>query len=676
MFFRLLLGCVAVCALLPLAAQTATADSLPYYALPDIEVVGFSDDTVARRVAASISVLAGEAINQFGGESLLPALNRLAGVRFEQRSPGSYRISVRGSTLRSPFGVRNIKTYWNGIPLTQPGGDTPLNFLDLNDIDRVEVIKGPAASLYGAGTAGTLLLSTDPAGAQARADVFGGSHGLRGARTRVREGEENAGVDLRLADVRTDGYRDHSAFARTTAQLSGRLPVGRSSELDLHLLYTNLSYEIPGGLNAEQYATDRVQARPGSAATNASINYDNVLTGATHRWERGRWSAATTLYGTFFYFDHPFNFDYKRETNLGGGGRALLDYRLPLGGSVLRLSAGTEQQWQFRMAQNFENADTRPGAVNFSDEIYSRQHLFFAQAVQDFGPWKLSLGLSRNGQSFRVDRTIDAEAPPALTETTTPTVYSPRGSVLYAPNEIHSFYASASHGFSPPTLTEFRTNEGSLNVGLRPESGVNYEAGYRYRSRLGRTELGLTAFYFQLDQTITSYRDARGTQLFRNAGSTDQQGLEAEYAHRISPALRWSGSLTYHRFRYGTYTQRDEDFSGNHLPGTAPFVTTQLLEVRLPRNFFTDLYWNFTDAIPLDNGNVVYGEAYHLVRATLGWRSPALRRQRFTAYATVNNLLDESLSLGNDLNPRFGGRYFQPAAGREFLLGLRWEFLR
>jgi iron complex outermembrane receptor protein len=47
----------------------------------------------------------------------------------EERSPGSYRLNIRGSSLRSPFGVRNVKIYYNNIPFTDPGGNTYLNSL-------------------------------------------------------------------------------------------------------------------------------------------------------------------------------------------------------------------------------------------------------------------------------------------------------------------------------------------------------------------------------------------------------------------------------------------------------------------------------------------------------------------------------------------------------------------
>ena len=78
----------------------------------------------------------------------------------EERSPGSFRLAIRGSSLRSPFGVRNVKVYWNGIPFTDAGGNTYLNLFDFNSIANIEVIKGPGGSMYGAGTGGVVLLES------------------------------------------------------------------------------------------------------------------------------------------------------------------------------------------------------------------------------------------------------------------------------------------------------------------------------------------------------------------------------------------------------------------------------------------------------------------------------------------------------------------------------------
>ena len=637
------------------------------YQLPGATVTGFRDSAASYRVGASVSSLQPADLELIPTADLLPAMNRVPGVRFEQRAPGSYRISVRGSTLRSPFGVRNIKVYWNGIPFTEPGGDTNLNFLDVNNIDRAEVIRGPAGSLYGAGTAGTLLLSTDTLSGRGDAYLDGGSYGFLRGGARVQGGAREGNYQLRVAHQQTDGYRDQSALRRQTAQLSTRWTAGGNRELKIHALYTRLNYELPGGLNAEQYAADRRQARPGSAETNASINYDNLLLGLTQDWRRGRWSNQTTVYGTGFYFDHPFNFDYKREANLGTGGRTAFDYTLPVGTAVVKVSVGGEAQLQYRMANNFGNSTGVPEALNFSDEITSRQQLLFGQAVYDLGDWRLAAGLSLNGLSYHVDRTYDADGATGITESSIAAVVSPRISVLRDFGG-YSVYASVSSGFSPPTLDEFRTNEGSLNTGLAPERGVNYEIGTK--GGRGPLTYELALFYLRLDDAISTYSDARGTQLFRNAGNTDQRGVELAVTYR---PLRWLdvyGSYTWHDFAYDTYTRAGEDYSGNRLPGTAPHVVNLEVSARLPGGFYATVTENYTDAIPLNDGNTVYGEAYHLVRARAGWRGRA-GRTTLDVFVGGSNLLDQEMSFGNDLNPQFGGRYYQPAPGRNGFLGAR-----
>ena len=110
---------------------------------------------------ATIALINKTELQRFDNKTLVPILNTVAGVRMEERSPGSYRLSIRGSLLRSPFGVRNIKVYWNDIPLTDAGGNTYLNLIDISQLSSIEIIKGPASSMYGANTGGAVLLKSN-----------------------------------------------------------------------------------------------------------------------------------------------------------------------------------------------------------------------------------------------------------------------------------------------------------------------------------------------------------------------------------------------------------------------------------------------------------------------------------------------------------------------------------
>src|SRR5215217_7810253 len=110
------------------------------------------------RATGSIGLADQSVFDKQSSNSLVSAINTISGVRMEERSPGSYRLSIRGSLLRSPFGVRNVKMYLGDFPLTDAGGNTYINILDPGIINRIEILKGPEASIFGANSGGVILI--------------------------------------------------------------------------------------------------------------------------------------------------------------------------------------------------------------------------------------------------------------------------------------------------------------------------------------------------------------------------------------------------------------------------------------------------------------------------------------------------------------------------------------
>ena len=141
-----------------IAQDPAAIDSVKI--LNEVVIQAYGYKRPAEEVPAAVAVVSQKDFERFNNSTLLPTANTIPGVRMEERSPGSYRFSIRGSLLRSPFGVRNVKVYWNGLPFTDGGGNTYLNLLDFSSIGSMEIIKGPGGSLYGAGTGGVILLQT------------------------------------------------------------------------------------------------------------------------------------------------------------------------------------------------------------------------------------------------------------------------------------------------------------------------------------------------------------------------------------------------------------------------------------------------------------------------------------------------------------------------------------
>ena len=95
--------------------------------MEEVIVSAFEQQVPIHRSPIAVGVLNRHNADYSNKTSLVSGFNTVAGVRMEERSPASYRINIRGSSLRSPFGVRNVKVYWNDIPVTDPGGNTYFN---------------------------------------------------------------------------------------------------------------------------------------------------------------------------------------------------------------------------------------------------------------------------------------------------------------------------------------------------------------------------------------------------------------------------------------------------------------------------------------------------------------------------------------------------------------------
>src|SRR5690606_20996290 len=132
-------------------------------------------------------------------------------------------------------------------------------------------------------------------------------------------------------------------------------------------------------------------------------------------------------------------------------------------------------------AQNFGNRSGVADTVRFADKLRAYQGFLFQQAELNFTEKLLfTVGLSENFSGYEIDRQIDASGgPTGLNSRTFDPVVVPRVALNYGISAFSSVYGSVSGGFSPPTIDEVRTNEGSVNLDLEAEKGTNFEVGYR-----------------------------------------------------------------------------------------------------------------------------------------------------------------------------------------------------
>ncbi|MBD1397209.1 TonB-dependent receptor plug domain-containing protein [Pontibacter sp. JH31] len=652
--------------------------------LSEVIVTGYESNRPLLETAGALSVIDREVIQRFDESSLVRAVNTVPGVRMEERATASYRLSIRGSSLRSPYGIRNVKVYLGEIPLTESNGITNLNLLDAANFSRMEILKGPTGSIYGAGTGGTVLLEPRRANAGEKTFQVGstvGSFGLRRYTTSASVGSEKQSLYLQYTRQQLDGYREQSAMDRETLLLTSTFNPSEKNTIRANLIYSDLFYELPGGLTAEQYGQDPSQARGGrfgSVAQNASMNQKGVNIGLSQEYRfSDSWKNTTALYGLFRYRDHPFNTDYERNTNQEYGARSRFVYNTSLGNVATTLTFGGEYQRGFEAARTYDNNQGITGALRTDDEVLAKTGLLFTQTEFELpGNWIATAALSLNNTKYEITRLHQAPtgSPYQFTRDFS-AVLSPRVALLKRLSEQVSVHGSVSAGFSPPSEEELLTSDGALNKELEAEKGINYEAGVRGYTLGRKLSFDVVAFHLRLRETIVSRQDLSSIAVFRNVGATSQSGLETavgytiiEHASQPVSLLKVWGSYTYSHFRFRDYQKNETDLTGNKLTGVAPHTLTTGLDLATRFGLYLHLTANYMDEVPLTDENTVYAEAYLVAGARLGLKRELGQHFLLDIFTGAENLSDQQYSLGNDLNA-FGGRYFQPASPRNYYGG-------
>ena len=666
--------------------DTVAVDSVVYIAreIPEVIVTAYGLYRTQRETPASVTAIGTEQLQRYNNTNVLQAVNATPGVRMEERSPGSYRMNIRGSTLRSPFGVRNVKIYYNDIPLTDPAGFSYFNQLGFFNIGSLQIIRGPGSSIYGAGTGGVMLANAVDNDTLSRAKVFasGGSYGLLNTAAEVRLAAPAGQQIIRYQHQSSDGYRDNAGMARNTLSWDGGLRQLGKAELRASFLYNELNYETPGALTLAEYEANRQAARPktaaaaGAAESNAHIAQQNVLAGLTSVYQlTPALSNTSTLYGSYTMLNNPTIRNYSRTAEPHWGGRTVFQYGPEVRQGKLQLLAGSEYQRGYVYARTYTNNAGSIGALQNDDETESYQYAGFAQATWTVKRWMPEVGVSVNKYGTKLRRLMSA-----VTEQTREyeVNVAPRAAVSWNYAREHYVYVNVANGFSPPTSAELLPTGGNINTALRSETGWNYEAGAKGNIRHGLS-YEACVFYFELSNAIVLRRNLAGGDEYVNGGGSRQAGIEGNMTYQFEKRegrAVWMRnawvSYTGFDFRYQQFVQVATDYSGKQLPGVAPHTVGAGVDVASQVGVTMNLTYFFSDKLPLNDANSVYANAYHLLEARLSYERN-LGRVSGRVFAGVNNLLDQRYSLGNDINAA-GGRYYNAAPGINYYAGVALNY--
>ena len=665
----------------PAFAQT---DSLSPRQLEEITINAFESKTNRLATTATVGLITSRSLERFSPATFTNAVNAIAGVRMEERSPGSYRFSIRGSMLRSPFGIRNVKFYWNGIPFTDAGGNTPLNSLDYNSVQNMQVIKGPGSSLYGAGTGGVVLLhSRNDNASQNRAEqsVGLGKYGFQGRSTTLQIG----GISIQYGHSEQDGYRNHSAMNRDAIRFSSTGKIGEKGTLSLLGMYSDLQYETPGGITLAQYQINPKLARqstatvPGSEAQKAKIYTRLALLGGNYTLQLSdNWTQSNALYLSTNDFANPFISNFEKRDEQGIGGRNIWQNTTQYGSVKTSWTSGFEWQYSKSAQRNYDNKGGIADKQQTVEDIRTSNLSVFSQfeAVL-FTDLTATVGLSYNTFKYKYERYFPL--PYSKEERSFDDIFIPRIAINKVIAKTWSVTASYGSGFSPPTLQEVRPSAGGFRKDLNAEKGINSEIGLRKIDKNFAAEVSL--YSFGLRQTIVRRTDEAGAEYFINAGKTRQNGLEwnASYdfltnSHLPLTFRLWT-SGTWTKYTFEDFQQAETDLSGKFIPGIPRFSQNTGLDILLKYGFSVFATYQHGSSIYLNDANTVKNTPYNQWIARASWKKNWGSHFYSELSASVEKVNAGIYSQGFDLNA-FGNRYYNASPKDNLWAGVKvgWEW--
>lgn len=660
--------------------------------LPSLEINAYFRQQPLLGLTSSGATITTETINAQQTTTLLPALNTLAGVRMEERSPGSYRLAVRGSLIRSPFGVRNVKIYIDELPLTDAGGNTYLNLIDPVGIASMHLLKGPDGSLYGAHSNGVLRIQ--PKGFyevtnQQNILLSGGSFGLFQEQLSVQHNiNDRYSFSVDQSYTRSDGYRAHSAMEKFSFQTAHRWRYNDRSTVKAFILLTDLDYQTPGGLTEAQMIENQKMSRP-QAGNNpsaidqkAAIYNKTIFGGLVHETHFSpQWSHTLSLFGSHTNFENPFitNYEFRTENNLGI--RTYLSYTNENQSNLgWEMQLGFEGQTGSYSIKNYDNNEGTVGDPQAFDDLNNTQNSLFYRA-KAFLYRALTIEGTMGVHQFRVG--FQQQYPQLTIDEGTikyDNILMPRLAASYLLNDQLALRASISKGYSPPTIAELRSSDNEINTKLQAETGINYETGLRFESRNRRTFADLSLYHYAMKNGIVRQLRENGAEYYVNSGEMTQKGVEVSFntyllphsAYRLITSIHLQSAVSYNHYRFGNYRVSQDDFSYNKVTAVPDWVWTSTLSVNLSK-LRLNIWYNYTSEMPLNDANTAHAAAYHLVKLKTLYQL-ANQKCNWTFFVGVDNVLNEKYSLGNDINA-FGNRFYNPAPSRNFYIGLQLKRL-
>ena len=602
------------------------------------------------------------------------------------------QISVRGFGARSAFGLRGFRLITDGIPATTPDGQGQASTVSLTSAEKIEVLTGPLAQLYGNSAGGVIQVFTREADLTptAQAQIFKGSYGLERTDWQFSQRAGKVGFVADYSTFDIQGYRNNSQARRE--QLNSVVTADLSADTRLKLIANVFRMPFakdPLGLTAAQFLTNPKQAGNFALVNDSRKTVNQEQAGAVleHKLDKDsriqariyggnrenlQYQAASATAGSWVGLERDFH----------GLGLQIQGKQNLQGGKAVDWVAGFDQDYAGENRQGGSAAaGQKTGNVNRKELNESSNRDYFAQANWRVMPdWTFVTGVRQSHVQLKSKDDYLTDGVNGSGSVSYKAANPVMGATWHVSDHLN-IYLNQGKGFETPTLSEsVYTKSGNaviglFNANLIPSRSQHLELGSKWTPSPS-TRVDAAAFRIKTDNEIVTSLSVGGRTAFTNASETWREGLELSARHAFNSNWRTQLTATVMNAEYANGTS----LAGKSLPGIPQkqlFTSISWAEngfqntsKKTLQGKTASLDWIARSSLWANDVNDASGAAagYGLLNARIK-QGFEWRQTNFEAYLGIDNLTDKKAVSSVIIN-QAGRQYFEPLLPRNWVIGI------
>jgi len=606
------------------------------YNLNEITVSATKISKTIKDIGSPVYVIGSKELSeQIEGRNIEESLATIPGVFTENRfNGGSNVVSFRGIGIHTHV-TRGILVLVDGVPLNETSGRVDFEGVDMENAERIEVIKGPVSSLYGPnGITGVInIIEKEPkSGIQGGFNANYGSYDMRKLSGNLNGGNEHLKYLIKSNYLYSGGYQDRQVYDSKSVGIKLSNEFKNNGKLGLTADYITAYTEYAGPLDSAQFYEGSTEATRKFTGSDKDIFRLNLN-------YRKKFGEHSDLFTSAYYRQRHYEGHYRDSQfgiddvyTLGGEVRWKSGFSLFSRRNTISVGASVDQE---NGTEELYERDEDTGEIGDLIDDGNSGYLLGGIYVQDeffiVPKLALTLGVRFDLVQYSWEDNFNT-GEENTSDKGSVTSISPKFGLVFHPTENMTLFGNISKGFNPPQISQLyigSSYSGQPNPDLEPEYLINYEVGIR--GNIGSAiDYQFSLFRMEFKDQIVADGDPP---TYENVGDTRHSGLEASVKFNATKSL--SGHLSYSYLH--TEFISDPEYKGNTLRKTPANMLNASLQYSFNFGLIASADYVFMDEYYMDNEEVNIYEGHSLVNAKLLYKF-------WKCYVgfRINNILDRN----------------------------------